>query len=108
MKEIIEMIEIRPVHMKDKEFWYRLDKHLPESEFDKKVRGNRGYVLLQNGEPVGILRYNLFWDNVPFLYAALYKMGTTKKGIWKKVDAILGKRYETTGLHIPFNFYQRR
>lgn len=23
-------------------------------------------VLLENGNPIGLLRYNLFWDNIPF------------------------------------------
>lgn len=60
------MIKIRYVEMADKPFWYQLDKHLPESEFENKVKTKRGYVLLENDEPVGLLRYNLFWDSVPF------------------------------------------
>lgn len=60
------MVEIRYVQESDKAFWYRLDKHLPESEFDVKVLLKRGYVLLENGQPLALLRYNLFWDNTPF------------------------------------------
>ncbi len=60
------MIKIRYVEMADKPFWYRLDRHLPEAEFENKVKTNRGYVLLADGIPVGLLRYNLFWDNTPF------------------------------------------
>lgn len=60
------MIEIRYVELSDKPFWYQLDKHLPEAEFVNKVKTKRGYVLLENGIPVGLLRYNLFWDNTPF------------------------------------------
>ena len=60
------MIEIRYIHRDDKEFWFSLDKHLSEQEFNNKVRDNRGYVLLDNNKPVGLLRYNLFWDNTPF------------------------------------------
>ncbi len=52
--------------MTDKLFWYRLDRHLPEAEFENKVNSKRGYILLENGMPVGLLRYNLFWDNTPF------------------------------------------
>ena len=62
----IKMVEIRYVQAEDKEFWYSLDRHLPEQEFDKKIRDKRGYVLLEDNEPVGLLRYNLFWDNTPF------------------------------------------
>jgi len=29
------MTEIRHVQLEDKQFWYSLDKHLPEKEFEK-------------------------------------------------------------------------
>lgn len=60
------MTEIRYVQAEDREFWYSLDQHLPEVEFVNKVRDKRGYVLLEDGVPIGLLRYNLFWDNTPF------------------------------------------
>lgn len=60
------MIQIRYVETQDREFWNRLDAHLPEEEFAEKVRTRRGYVLLLDGRPAGILRFNLFWDNTPF------------------------------------------
>lgn len=58
--------EIRYIQMSDKDFWFSLDRHLPEAEFEKKVRDRQGYVLLRDGKPLGLLRYNLFWDNTPF------------------------------------------
>ncbi len=60
------MNEIRYVQMSDRKFWYCLDQHLPETEFVNKVRNKQGYVLLEEDKPVGLLRYNLFWDNTPF------------------------------------------
>ncbi len=60
------MIEIRYVKQEDKAFWHSLDRHLPESEFENKINNNQGYVLLEDGKPAGLLRYNLFWDNTPF------------------------------------------
>lgn len=60
------MIEIRYLKSSDKQFWYSLDKHLPESEFENKVKTKRGYVLFENNIPIGLLRYNLFWDSIPF------------------------------------------
>ena len=59
------MFTIRHVLPEDKEFWYRLDRHLPDQEFDNKVSNKRGYVLLDENTPIGLLRYNLFWDNTP-------------------------------------------
>lgn len=60
------MTEIRYVRAEDKAFWYSLDQHLPQSEFENKVRDKRGYIITEDGNPVGLLRYNLFWDNTPF------------------------------------------
>lgn len=74
------MIEIRYAEEKDKEFWFSLDKHLSESEFDKKVRDKQGYVLLDDGIAVGILRYNLFWDNTPFCTMLFVDWSKQKKG----------------------------
>ena len=36
------MTEIRYVQLEDRQFWYSLDKHLPEKEFEKKVRDKQG------------------------------------------------------------------
>lgn len=38
-------MDIRFVVPEDKSFWYHIDKHLPQAEFDKKVRDHQGYVL---------------------------------------------------------------
>lgn len=60
------MEEIRYIQTSDKDFWFSLDRHLPEAEYEKKVRDRQGYILLRDGNPLGLLRYNLFWDNTPF------------------------------------------
>lgn len=57
---------MRCVTAGDRAFWFTLDKHMSEEEFDRKVRDGQGYVLLCDGAHAGILRYNLFWDNTPF------------------------------------------
>ncbi len=60
------MTEIRYLRDSDQAFWYSLDQHLPEAEFENKVKTKRGYVLLEDTVPVGLLRYNFFWDSIPF------------------------------------------
>ena len=39
------MLTIRYLKSSDKTFWYRLDQHLPEKEFDHKVQTKRGYIV---------------------------------------------------------------
>ena len=60
------MIQIRYLQEADRPFWFRLDRHLPEEAFARKVRDREGYVLLENGQPAGLLRWNFFWDQIPF------------------------------------------
>ena len=79
------MVEIRYVQAEDKEFWYSLDKHLPEQEFENKVNNKRGYVLLDNGERIGLLRYNLFWDNTPFCTMLFVDFNHHRKGYGRKL-----------------------
>lgn len=74
------MIQIRYVQDTDKEFWFRLDKHLSEDEFARKVRDKMGYVLLADEAPVGLLRYNLFWDSIPFCNLLFVDLAYQKKG----------------------------
>ncbi len=61
------MFEIRYVSEGDKLFWYTLDTHLSESEFELKIRDRRGYVISDGSMPVGLMRYNLMYDTIPFL-----------------------------------------
>lgn len=83
--EVKVMIEIRYVKSEDKKFWYRLDKHLPEREFDNKVRNKRGYILLNDNKPIGLLRYHLFWDNTPFCTMLFIDWNYHRKGYGKKL-----------------------
>lgn len=79
------MLDITYVHNDDKEFWFKLDKHLPEAEFANKVRDKRGYILSYDNKPVGLLRYNLFWDNTPFCTMLFIDGEYQNKGYGKRL-----------------------
>lgn len=81
------MFNIRIVKSSDKKFWNLLDKHLPDKEFEKKVRDKMGYIILEDEKQIGILRYNLFWDNTPFLTLIHIDWSFQKKGFgYKAMD----------------------
>ncbi len=80
-------MQIRYVVKEDKEFWFSLDKHLAEAEFEKKVRDKMGYVLIEDGQPIGLLRYNLFWDNTPFCTMLYIDWEHHKRGYGKELLA---------------------
>lgn len=59
-------MEIKYATIQDKAEWFEYDRHLTESVFEEKVRSRQGYVCIDGGKVIGVLRYNLFWDNTPF------------------------------------------
>ena len=67
------MITVRPAAESDRAFWFSLDRHLPEAMFSRKIRDSEALVAEEDGEGAAILRWNLFWDEIPFcnlLYVA--------------------------------------
>ena len=77
------MLEVRYVDNSDAPFWFRLDRHLSEAEFCDKVRTKRGYVVLHNEMSIGLLRYNLFWDNTPFCNLLIIDREYQRRGCGK-------------------------
>jgi ribosomal protein S18 acetylase RimI-like enzyme len=78
------MFGIRYVLENDKPFWFTLDKHMSEGEFQLKIRDKRGYIISDGDKSIGIMRYNLFWDNTPFLTLIHFKDAYQKKGFGKQ------------------------
>ena len=79
------MTQIRNVEEDDSQFWLTLDRHLAEKEFEKKIRDKMGYVLLANDTPIGLLRYHLFWDSIPFCTMLCVDWQHRKKGYGRKL-----------------------
>lgn len=75
-----EAIIIRYATETDREFWFTLDHHLDEEEFNRKIRDRMGYVLTQYDQPVAVLRYMLFWDSIPFCTMLYVKDEEQRKG----------------------------
>lgn len=81
---MIAMFSIRYVTEWDEGFWFSLDEHLPKSEYALKVRDKRGYVISADGDPVGVMRYNLFLDIIPFLTLIYLEEAQRGKGFGKR------------------------
>jgi len=76
---------IRFVEHKDKEAWYAFDRHLPEAVFEEKVQNKRGYVCVEGEKIIGVLRYNLFWDNTPFCTMLIIEAEYRGRGYGKQM-----------------------
>lgn len=90
-------LQIRQVATADKEFWFSLDKHLSEAEFAKKVRDKQGYVVTLDSVAVGLLRYNLFWDNTPFCTLLYIDKEFQRKGYGKALMSFWENEMKSLG-----------
>lgn len=74
------MITIRKAETSDCDFWFTLDRHISRETFAAKLRDGMLYVLSADGIPAGVLRYGLFWDNLPFCNLLYIAQAHQKKG----------------------------
>jgi ribosomal protein S18 acetylase RimI-like enzyme len=61
------------------------DKHISEKILKRKIENNEIYVADKNNKIIGWLRYNLFWDNIPFMNMIYVIEEYRKIGIGKKL-----------------------
>ena len=91
------MVEIRKAGQKDKELWFLFDKHLSEEEFYYKVNKQRGYLIFKDNAPIGVFRWNMFWDSIPFLTLIYIKDEQREKGIGKMAMMYWEKEMKAKG-----------
>ena len=78
------MFSIGYATAQDKQYWFSLERGLSESEYESKARDKRCYILRDDVKPVGIMRYNLFWDSTPFLTLIFFEEAQRRKGFGAK------------------------
>jgi ribosomal protein S18 acetylase RimI-like enzyme len=57
------------------------DKHISEN----KIKNKEVYIVEENRKIMGWLRYNLFWDNIPFMNMVYFLEEYRKMGIGTKL-----------------------
>jgi Acetyltransferases len=94
------MVEIKYVEIENKSFWSSLDKDLSEKQFEKKIKDKEGYVLYLDHQPIGILRYNLFWDHIPFCTFLFISHEFQGKGYGKRLMEHWESDMRKQGYHV--------
>ena len=61
------------------------EKHISEEILKTKIEAKEIYVVQENEELIGWLRYNLFWDNVPFMNLLFFLEKYRRNGKGKKL-----------------------
>lgn len=61
------MTEIRYATMADKELLLSKDSHIKENIWEESIKNKHEIIMFVDGNFAGRLRYNLFWDEIPFM-----------------------------------------
>ncbi len=82
---------------KDLTFLQTHDRHLSPEELEYLVKRHRVYLAEQNGVPVGWLRWNLFWDNIPFMNMLYILEEYRKQGIGRALVSFWEQEMQEQG-----------
>lgn len=91
------MFAVRYAENEDKMFWLSLDRHIAERELLRKIASRECFVICDSEIPVGVLRYNLFWDNTPFLNMLYLSEPYRRLGFGRKAMVNWEKRMRKLG-----------
>ena len=61
------MINLKPVTKIDEKFWLSMDGSIKPNNLKRRIEEKRGFTIFDGTEPIGIIAYNEFWDELPFL-----------------------------------------
>lgn len=76
---------IRQAQMRDTDTILLHDKHITHAELINSIKLGRVYVVAENDRFCGWLRYNLFWDNTPFMNMLYILDGVRNKGYGRRL-----------------------
>jgi GNAT superfamily N-acetyltransferase len=83
-KGALVMFHMRYATLEDKNFWFTLDKHLSEKEYRNKILLDQCYIIEEDNKCIGVFRYNLFWDTIPFLNLIYIDWNYHRRGLGSK------------------------
>ena len=74
---------VRPAALIDLDWVAAHDHHVARDVLEMRIRQGRVLIAEVDGEPVGWLRWNLFWDNTPFMNLLYLLDGYRGQGLGK-------------------------
>jgi ribosomal protein S18 acetylase RimI-like enzyme len=78
-------ITIRHAEIADYLWLKKHDIYISEEILKRKIELNEIYVVQDGSELIGWLRYNLFWDSIPFMNMICFLEEYRGKGLGKKL-----------------------
>ncbi len=72
------------------------DKHICPNELKNSIHAKRVLVVIENDIVIGWLRYNLFWDHIPFMNMLYFLSEYRRKGYGKQLVQFWEKKMKET------------
>ena len=91
------MAAVRKAEQRDLDFLLTYDRHIAPQELQSVVAMGRMLVLEAESGIIGWLRWNLFWDNTPFM-TMLYLLEGARSGPWETAGFPMGSTDESAGI----------
>ena len=79
------MIKIRFDTSQDYDYLVHNDRHIKPEVVEKKIEDAEIIVVLDNAKNIGWLRFNYFWDEIPFMNMLWIEEDYRRKGIGTKL-----------------------
>ena len=76
------------------------DHHISEAELKNSIRANRVLVMYHNAVFMGWLRFNLFWDSIPFMNMLYVLEAYRGKGYGRRLTAFWEKEMYDSGFRM--------
>lgn len=92
-------MNIRSATISDIELLHTYDQHIRKQEWNNILPLHRVYLLEENAQFAGWLRYQLFWDNTPFMNMLYILEEHRSKGFGKQLVAHWEKEMKRMGYH---------
>lgn len=80
-----KMISIKIASVEHFEVLKYLERHIEEEILKKKIENGEIFIIFENGKILGWLRYNMFWDEHPFMNMLFIIETQRNKGYGKKL-----------------------
>ena len=91
---------IRPANLSDLAVLVQHDHHISPEELAQLIHLSRISVAEEDGTFLGWLRWNLFWDNTPFMNLLFLLEDFRGKGFGKAMVACWEEEMRRSGYHI--------
>lgn len=93
-------MEIRRAQAEDFAFLSQHDAHIAPDELEAQIERGRVLIAQEGGRRIGWLRWNLFWDNTPFLNLLFLLEGFRQKGYGRQLMQEWERRMAAQGFRL--------